>query len=129
MSRPFEDLAGLDRLIHEPARLSILTALSACESVDFLFLQRLTGLTKGNLSGHLSKLEGAGLVAIEKAFVGRKPRTTLKLMSEGREAIDRHWKRLDALRKQTQGLKIEQPHDNGEDPSSTPTDDAVPHAS
>ncbi|HEY3056658.1 MAG TPA: transcriptional regulator, partial [Thermoanaerobaculia bacterium] len=63
-SQPFERLAGLDRLVHEPARLSILTALSACKSADFLFLQRLTGLSKGNLSSHLSKLEEGGLVAI-----------------------------------------------------------------
>jgi hypothetical protein len=47
---PFEEIAGLDRLLHKPARLAILTALSACERADFLFLQHITGLTKGNLS-------------------------------------------------------------------------------
>ena len=109
MSQPFENLAGLDRLIHEPARLAILTALSACDSADFLFLQRLTGLTKGNLSAHLSKLEEASLIAIEKAFVGKKPHTTLRLMKAGREAIDRHWRQLDALREQTRSLKLAEP--------------------
>jgi DNA-binding MarR family transcriptional regulator len=104
MARPFEDLARLDRLVHEPARLAILTALSACESADFLFLQRLTALTKGNLSAHLSKLEEAGLVSIEKAFAGKKTRTTLRLLNAGREAVDRHWRRLDALRRQTRTL-------------------------
>lgn len=109
MSQPFEDLAGLDRLIHEPARLAILTALSACESADFLFLQRLTGLTKGNLSAHLSKLEEAGLVLVTKVFLGKKPRTTLRLAKAGREAVERHWRQLDALREQTRSLKLAEP--------------------
>lgn len=99
MPAPFERLAGLDRLIHEPARLAILTALSSCESADFLFLQRLTGLTKGNLSSHLSKLEEARLVQIDKEFVGKVPRTTLSLSSEGRTAIIAHWEVLDELRR------------------------------
>jgi|SRR5687767_9041766 DNA-binding transcriptional ArsR family regulator len=65
---PFERLASFDRLVHEPARLAILTALSACEKADFVFLRSLTRLTKGNLSSHLSKLEHAGLVSLEKMF-------------------------------------------------------------
>lgn len=98
MKPPFESLAGLDRLIHEPARLAILTALSACRSADFLYLQRLTGLSKGNLSSHLAKLEEGGLVAIEKGYAGKTPTTTLSLTKEGRGEIDRHWRRLDQLR-------------------------------
>ena len=99
MSRPpFEDLAGLDRLIHEPARLAILTALAACRSADFLFLQRLTGLSKGNLSSHLAKLEGAGLVQVEKGYAGKTPTTTLSLSKQGRAAIEQHWRRLERLR-------------------------------
>jgi DNA-binding transcriptional ArsR family regulator len=66
---PFEQLANLDRMVHDPARLAILTALSACERADFLFLQRITGLTKGNLSSHLSKLEEAGLVEIGRQLL------------------------------------------------------------
>ncbi|MDP9457864.1 MAG: ArsR family transcriptional regulator [Actinobacteria bacterium] len=96
--QPFEELAGLDRLIHEPARLAIMTALSASAGTDFLFLQRLTGLTKGNLSSHLSKLEGAGLVRVKKRFVGKRPNTTVSLTEEGRAAIDEHWRRLEKLR-------------------------------
>ena len=96
--RPFEELAELDRLIHEPARLSILTALSACRSADFLYLQRLTGLSKGNLSSHLSKLEEGGLVRVEKEFVGKIPVTRLALTRLGRVGIERHWQRLEALR-------------------------------
>jgi DNA-binding transcriptional ArsR family regulator len=97
---PFEELAELDKLVHEPARLAILTGLSACASADFLFLQRLTGLSKGNLSSHLGKLEAGGLVAIHKQFVGRVPNTTVELTSAGRDAVERHWQRLERLREQ-----------------------------
>lgn len=98
MTSPFEEIVDLDRLIHEPARLAVMTALSACESADFLYLQRLTGLTKGNLSSHLSKLEEAGLVGIEKRFVGKMPNTLVSLTKQGRTAIEQHWRQLDRLR-------------------------------
>ena len=88
----------LDRLIHEPGRLAILTVLSSASEADFLFLQRATGLTKGNLSSHLGKLEDAGLVAVEKRFVGRKPNTRLRLTPEGRERTARHWEQLERLK-------------------------------
>ena len=61
--------------MHEPGRLAILTVLSSVSDADFLFLQRTTGLTKGNLSSHLAKLEDGGLVTIEKRFVRKKPNT------------------------------------------------------
>lgn len=96
---PFEQLANLDRRVHDPARLSILTALSACERADFLFLQRITGLTKGNLSSHLSKLEEAGLVETEKRFVNKKTQTLVRLTGEGGETIESYWKELQELRK------------------------------
>jgi DNA-binding transcriptional ArsR family regulator len=95
---PFEQLANLDRRVHDPARLAILTALSACERADFLFLQRITGLTKGNLSSHLSKLEEAGLVEIEKRFVQKKTQTLARLTGPGREAVDGYWKSLEEIR-------------------------------
>jgi DNA-binding transcriptional ArsR family regulator len=98
MTNLFEEMADLDRLVHEPARLAIMTALSACQSADFLFLQRLTGLTKGNLSSHLSKLEEAALVQIEKRFIGKTPNTQVSLTDQGRTAIERHWQQLDKLR-------------------------------
>lgn len=98
MTELFEEMAGLDRLIHEPARLAIMTALSACESADFLYLQHLTGLSKGNLSSHLSKLETAEFIHILKQFVGKKPNTLIALTAKGRAAIEQHWQQLDSLR-------------------------------
>ena len=102
MTEPFEDIAGLDRLIHEPARLAITTALSACADADFLYLQRLTGLSKGNLSAHLSKLEAAGVVAVDKRFVGKTPRTVLRLTDDGARAVEMHWRRLEQVRAMAQ---------------------------
>lgn len=98
MTSPFEDLANLDKLVHEPARLAILTALSACESADFLSLRRLTGLSDGNLSVQLSKLEEAGLVHIQKQFKAKKPRTLVKITKKGSSAVQRHWKQLNAIK-------------------------------
>lgn len=77
----------IDKLIHEPARLTIMAHLFVVESVDFLFLQRQTGLTWGNISSHVSKLEKAGYVIVEKEFIDKKPHTTIKLTAEGRTAF------------------------------------------
>jgi DNA-binding MarR family transcriptional regulator len=82
------DLTNLDRVIHEPARLTILSILYVVESADFLFLLRQTGLTRGNLSSHLNKLEQAGYVHIEKMFVDKIPRTLMHLTDEGKAAFD-----------------------------------------
>jgi DNA-binding transcriptional ArsR family regulator len=99
MSTPFERLADLDRVVHEPARLAILSALSACESADFVFLQRITGLSKGNLSSHLGRLEQAELVTVAKEFVGRVPRTAVALTRLGRERLAAHWRDLQRLQR------------------------------
>jgi len=87
-------LADIDRVIHAPARLMVLTYLYVVESAEFVFLMRLTGLTWGNLSSHLSKLEEAGYVAIEKEFRGKKPHTMLRLTDEGRAAFREYRQRL-----------------------------------
>lgn len=79
--------ADVDRMIHEPARLMIITILSAVDSADFLYLQRETGLTKGNLSSHLSKLEDAEYITIEKTYRGKIPLTICKLSGNGRRAF------------------------------------------
>lgn len=81
---------GLDRLIHEPARLKIMTHLYVVDSGDFIYLMRTTGLTRGNLSSHMSKLEAAGYIEVIKQFVDRKPQTMLRLTTRGREAFERY---------------------------------------
>ncbi|MBA2283790.1 MAG: transcriptional regulator [Acidimicrobiia bacterium] len=88
----------LDRLVHEPGRLAILTVLSSVRNADFTFLLQVTGLTKGNLSSHLSKLEAAGLLTIDKSFVRKKSHTAVALTSEGRQRIAAHWAQLDRLK-------------------------------
>ncbi len=92
------DPLALDRLIHEPGRLAILTVLSSVKDADFVFLQRTTGLTKGNLSSHLTKLEQAGLVEIEKRFIHKKPNTNVALTSLGKRRIADHWTQLERLK-------------------------------
>lgn len=97
MSEP-QDGPVLDRLIHEPGRLAILTVLSSVKAADFVFLQRATRLTKGNLSSHLTKLEEAGLVEIEKRFLNKKPNTNVALTALGKERIAHHWDQLERLK-------------------------------
>ncbi len=83
----FQPLAEIDRVVHEPARLLILAYLSVVESADFLFLMNQTGLTRGNLSSHLSKLETVGYIEVKKEFVEKIPRTLLRLTDAGRKAF------------------------------------------
>jgi len=79
--------ADVDRLIHEPARLMLMALLYVVESADFTFLMAQTGLSWGNLSSHMSKLEAAGYIEVEKDFVDRRPRTMLKLTGKGPQAF------------------------------------------
>ena len=83
-------IQNIDRLIHEPARLMIMAQLFVVQSADFLFLQRQTQMTAGNLSAHLSKLEDAGYVEVTKEFIERKPHTALALTRKGRDAFKRY---------------------------------------
>ncbi len=83
-------VAEVDRLIHEPARLMIVTILSTVESADFLYLQHETGLTKGNLSSHLSKLEAAGYIEIQKTYRGKIPLTICSLSNTGGNAFQEY---------------------------------------
>jgi DNA-binding MarR family transcriptional regulator len=94
MSTDLRSLADVNRLIHEPSRSVIMAILAAVESADFLYLQRETGLTKGNLSVHLSKLEEAGFVNIEKTYRGKIPLTLCRMTEEGRKAFDAYRKQL-----------------------------------
>jgi DNA-binding transcriptional ArsR family regulator len=95
---PFSELAAADRLIHDPSRLAILSALLACAQADFQYLLAVTGLTKGNLSSHLSKLENGGLVEILKGHEGKIPWTRAALTAGGRERVEAHWSNLEKLR-------------------------------
>ena len=85
--KDLKPLIEIDKLIHEPARLMILATLHVVESADFLFVARQTGLTRGNLSSHMSKLEAAGYIEITKEFVDKIPRTLRRITDEGRAAL------------------------------------------
>jgi DNA-binding transcriptional ArsR family regulator len=88
------------RLVHEPARLAILTVLSSCSAADFVFLQKITQLSKGNLSVQLTNLEEAGLVVICKEIIDKKMRTTVSLSKRGISEIADYWKVMDEIRDQ-----------------------------
>ena len=97
MTPELKELATLDRVIHEPARLMIVTVLYAVTEADFLYLQRECGLTQGNLSSHLSKLEDARYVLIEKTFKGKYPLTICSLTRRGREAFEAYLQKIRAV--------------------------------
>lgn len=80
----------LDRLIHEPARLVLVANLAVVDEADFVYLSRQTGFTAGNISSHMTRLEDAGYVELEKGFVGKRPRTVYRLTAAGREAFERY---------------------------------------
>jgi len=98
MGRELNAVPSPNRLIHEPARLAILTVLSSCASADFVFLQRVTQLSKGNLSVQLTNLEQAGLVIIHKEILDKKTRTTVSLSKRGMSEIAEYWKIMDEIR-------------------------------
>jgi DNA-binding MarR family transcriptional regulator len=88
----------LDRTIHEPVRLRIMAMLGGVDTVDFNFLVSTLGLSKGNLSSHIEKLESAGYVQVMKGFNGKITHTSYSLTTKGRKALEKHWQALDALR-------------------------------
>lgn len=84
-------------LVHEPARLRLLTFLAVLKSADFAFLHRNTGLSRGNLSVQMTRLAEAGLVGIDKSFVDNRPRTVYKLLSKGRKALIEYRKDMELV--------------------------------
>ncbi len=94
MKTDLESLLTLDRIVHEPARLVILTVLAQADEVEFRFLERISGLTKGNLSSHISKLEEAGYLEVNKFFRGKSPVTSLKITRPGRGALKKYREQL-----------------------------------
>jgi len=95
--KEIKKIKSVDKTIHEPARLNIMAHLYVIESADFLFMMRQTGLTFGNLSAHMSKLEDAGYIKIIKEFIGKKPHTMLKMTDKGKKAFDNYRKKMKAF--------------------------------
>ena len=89
------DAPHLDRLIHEPSRLRLVALLYVVDEADFVYLSSQTGMTAGNISSHMTRLEDAGYVTVDKTFVDRKPRTVYRLTPEGRAAFDGYRVALD----------------------------------
>jgi len=100
MNRDEDDLLipEIDRVIHEPARLAILTVLSSCGEADFLFLERITKLSRGNLSVQLTRLAEAGVIEIEKRIEHKRTLTTAKLTDRGRQELNVYWESMSVLR-------------------------------
>jgi DNA-binding transcriptional ArsR family regulator len=89
-------LQDVDRLVHEPARLGIMTVLSSAEVVEFKFVSTVLGLSKGNLSSHTQKLEDAGYIKIIKGYDGKKPMTSFRITSRGQKALSAYWEGMRA---------------------------------
>ena len=86
-------MAQFDEIIHQPLRLKIMSALNALpvrEGIEFSRLKKLTGATDGNLGAHIETLAKAGYVTVGKAFVARRPQTTVTASAAGRVAFDQH---------------------------------------
>ena len=97
MNETVRKIGSVDRLIHEPGRLMLVALLYVVEAADFLYLLNESGMTKGNLSSHLSKLEGAGYIEIVKSFRGKVPHTVVRLTPAGRDAFDRYRAQLKSI--------------------------------
>ena len=85
-----KSLAEIDPVIHSPTRLKVMTYLYLVENIDFVYLKRVTDLSWGNLSKHLTKLEEAGYVLMEKSFENKKPKTLIWLSDQGRQAFQQY---------------------------------------
>ena len=94
----------IDKIIHEPVRLRIMMILSGIEQADFNFLLNTLNLTRGNLSRHIEKLEGADYVEVIKSFKGKLPHTSYKITQSGSNALTEYWDNLDAVRQLGENL-------------------------
>ncbi len=97
MSNHLETIASLDKKIHEPARLAIMMLLYVVDNADFLYIQKQTQLTKGNLSSHLSTLEEANYVAIEKTIKDKTTHTSCSLTPLGRQAFEQYRRQINTV--------------------------------
>ncbi|MBL8536606.1 MAG: transcriptional regulator [Hyphomonadaceae bacterium] len=91
------DHTALDDVIHGRLRLGVMAYLSTASPAPFNELKARVNATDGNLSAHLSKLEEAGYIRLEKKFVDKKPRTNAHLTAKGRKAWIEYLARLQAL--------------------------------
>ena len=89
---------AVDRVIHEPARLAIMSALRGVDKADFAYLLNVLGLSRGNLSSHMAKLSDAGYVEVTKQFIGNVPNTSYSISAAGRAALAEYWEHIDSLR-------------------------------
>jgi DNA-binding MarR family transcriptional regulator len=78
---------GIDETVHQRHRLGILTITAEAQRAEFGYLREALGLTPGNLSKHLTVLERAGMVEVEKGYTGRRPRTWVRITAQGRAAL------------------------------------------
>ena len=92
-----ESVVEIDRLIHEPARLVLVSNLYVVEEADFTYLSRRTGLTAGNISSHMTKLETGGYVKVTKTFAANRPRTIYQLTRKGRTALEQYRQQVGTL--------------------------------
>ena len=99
------DILGIDRMVHSPARLAILTYLSVVEEGDAVYLHNQTGLTWGNLSANITKLQEAGYLDVSKGYKDRKPHTMLRLTAKGREAFRSYHETMQGLLDVATGLR------------------------
>jgi DNA-binding transcriptional ArsR family regulator len=95
----------IDRVIHEPIRLRIMSILSGVDKADFKFVLSTLGLSKGNLSSHIDKLEQAGYVAVEKGFRGKVTYTEYSLTKSGKKALAAYWSILEEIRAESVSLR------------------------
>ncbi|GAA0503679.1 MULTISPECIES: winged helix-turn-helix domain-containing protein [Deinococcus] len=84
-------LLGLNRVIHEPVRLAIMSVLAGAQEVEFKYLEAALGLSRGNLSSHATKLEDAGYLKVHKAFRGKVPVTSYRITPLGQQTLDSYW--------------------------------------
>lgn len=93
-SHPLNALLSLNRVIHEPVRLAIMSVLSGAQDVEFKYLEAALGLSRGNLSSHAAKLEDAGYLEVHKAFRGKLPVTSYRITPLGQQTLDSYWAAL-----------------------------------
>jgi len=97
LDKPLRTILELDRMVHEPARLAILTVLASAGSVEFKFLEMVTGLSKGNLNSHATKLETAEYLEVIKTFRGKIPVTSFRITTRGKQALTGYWRQMNQV--------------------------------